>query len=132
MLKLQLIDREVEEAMKGVEELYDLVKHTESILNEILNRSDICINDISDDDMRITNDLINISKSVLILAANERKAINIILENQKTIIDKIKDTDDRIYNLIYREVWINSNSQRRQNDESGWQIFILSSFLLNI
>ena len=101
MLKLKLIDREVKEAMKGDEELYDLVKQTENLLDEMLNMSDVCINDISDNDMKVTNDLIDISKSTLILAANERRAIHAILENQKTIMDKIKDVDRKINNLKY-------------------------------
>ena len=104
MLKLKLIDREVEEAMKGDEELYEIIKQTESLLDEILNTSDICINDIPDNGMKVTNDLIDISKSILILAANERRAIRAVLERQIAIMDKIEDIDGRIYNLIYREV----------------------------
>ena len=104
MLKLKLIDREVREAINDDVELYDLVKQTENLLDEILNTSDICINDISDNDMKVTNDLIDISKSRLILAANERRAIHTILENQKTIMDKIEDVNRRIDSLIYQGV----------------------------
>jgi len=100
MLKLKLIDREVNEAMKDDKELYDLVKQTENLLDEILNMSDVCINDISDNDMKGTNDLINLSKSTIVMAAHEREAIFAILENQKTIMDKIKDVDRKIDNLI--------------------------------
>ena len=99
MLKLKLINHEVKEAMKGDEELYDLVKQTENLLNEMLNMSDICINDIPDG-MKIINDSINISKSTIVMAANERKALYNILENQKTIMDKIEDVDRKIDNLI--------------------------------
>ena len=56
MLKLKLIDREVNEAMKDDKELYDLVKQTENLLDEKLNMSDVCINDISDNDMKGIND----------------------------------------------------------------------------
>ena len=100
MLKLKLIDREVNEAMKDDKELYDLVKQTENLLDEILNMSDVCINDIPDNDMKGTNDLINLSKSTIVMAAHEREAIFAILENQKTIMDKIKDVDRKIDNLI--------------------------------
>lgn len=100
MLKLKLIDREVKEAMKGDEELYDLVSKTESMLNEMLNMSNVCINDISDNDMKDIHDLINISKSILIMAAHKREVIFTILENQETIMDKIKDVDRKIDNLI--------------------------------
>ena len=80
----------------------------------------------------LQNDLIDISKSTLILAANGEGSFIPFLKTRKTT-DKIKDADGRIDNLIYREVWINrTSSQRRQNDESGWQIFILLLFLLNI
>ena len=99
MLKLKLINHEVKEAMKGDEELYDLVKQTENLLNEMLNMSDICINDIPDG-MKIINDSINISKSTIVMAANERKALYNILENQKIIMDKIEDVDRKIDNLI--------------------------------
>ena len=99
MLKLKLINHEVKEAMKGDEELYDLVKQTENLLNEMLNMSDICINDIPDG-MKIINDSINISKSTIVMAANERKALYNILENQKIIMDKIEDIDRKIDNLI--------------------------------
>lgn len=101
MLKLELIDREVEEAMEGDKELYDLVKQTENLLDEILNMSNVCINDISDNDMKATNDLIDLSKSTLIMAANERRAIYTILKNQKTIQAMIKSVDRHIDNLIY-------------------------------
>lgn len=104
MLKVKLIDREVREAMNDDVELYDLVKQTENLLDEILNTNDVCINDISDNDMKVTNDLIDISKSTLILAANERRAIHTILENQKTIMDKIEDVNRRIDSLIYQGV----------------------------
>ena len=100
MLKLKLIDREVNEAMKDDKELYDLVKQTENLLDEILNMSDVCINDISDNDMKGINDLIDISKSTIVMAAHEREAIFDVLENQKTIMDKIKDVDRKIDNLI--------------------------------
>lgn len=100
MLKLKLIDREVNEAMKDDKELYDLVKQTENLLDEILNMSDVCINDISDNDMKGINDLIGISKSTIVMAAHEREAIFDVLENQKTIMDKIKDVDRKIDNLI--------------------------------
>ena len=101
MLKLELIDREVEKAMEGDGELYDLVKQTENLLDEILNMSDICINDISDNDMKVTNDLIDLSKSTFIMAANERRAMYTILKNQKTIMGMIKDADRHISNLMY-------------------------------
>lgn len=101
MLKLKLIDHEVEKAMEGDEELYNLVKQTEDLLDEILNMSDVCINDISDNDMKAANDLINLSKSTLIMAANERKAIYTILRNQKTIMAMIKSVDRHIDNLTY-------------------------------
>lgn len=100
MLKLKLIDREVEEAMEGDKELYDLVKQTENLLDEILNMSDVYINDVSDNSTKVINDLINTSKSTLIMAANERRAIYTILENQKTIMDKIEDVDRKIDNLL--------------------------------
>ena len=100
MLKLKLIDREVNEAMKGDEELYDLVKQTENLLDEMLNMSDVYITDIPDNGMKVINDSINISKSTFIMAANERRALYTILENQKTIMDKIKDVDRKINNLI--------------------------------
>lgn len=100
MLKLDLIDREVTEAMKGDKELYDLVKQTENILSEILNMKDIYINNMSDNDMKIINDAIGISRSTLVMAAHKREAIFAILENQKTIMDKIKDVDRKIDNLI--------------------------------
>lgn len=100
MLKLKLINHEVKEAMKGDEELYDLVKQTENLLDEMLNMSDVCINDIPDDGMKVINDSINISKSTIVMAANERKALYSILKNQKTIMDKIKDVDRKIDNLI--------------------------------
>lgn len=101
MLKLKLIDREVKKAMKGDEEFYDLVKQTENLLDEILNMSDVCINDIPDNGMKVINDSIGISKSIIVMAAHEREAIFAILENQKTIMDKIKDVDRKIDNLIY-------------------------------
>lgn len=100
MLKLKLINHEVKEAMKGDEELYDLVKQTENLLDEMLNMSDVCITDIPDDGMKVINDSINISKSTIVMAANERKALYNILKNQKTIMDKIKDVDRKINNLI--------------------------------
>lgn len=100
MLKLKLIDREVKEAMKGDEELYDLVSKTESILNEMLNMSNVCINDISDNDMKAIHDSIELSKDALVVVAHKREAIFTILENQKTIMDKIKDVDRKIDNLL--------------------------------
>ena len=100
MLKLKLIDREVEKAMEGDEELYDLVKQTEDLLDEILNMSNICINDISDNDMKFTNDSISLLKSTLVMAANERRAMCTILENQKTIMAMIKSVDRHVDNLI--------------------------------
>ena len=101
MLKLKLIDREVEKAMEGDEELYDLVKQTEDLLDEILNMSNVCINDISDNDMKFTNDSISLLKSTLVMAANERRAMYTILENQKTIMAMIKSVDRHVDNLIY-------------------------------
>ena len=100
MLKLKLINHEVKEAMKGDEELYDLVKQTENLLDEMLNMSDVCINDMPDEGMKVINDSINISKSTIVMAANERKALYNILKNQKTIMDKVKDVDRKINNLI--------------------------------
>ena len=100
MLKLKLIDREVEKAMEGDEELYDLVKQTEDLLDEILNMSNVCINDISDNDMKFTNDSISLLKSTLVMAANERRAMCTILENQKTIMAMIKSVDRHVDNLI--------------------------------
>lgn len=100
MLKLKLIDREVNEATKDDKELYDLVKQTENLLDEILNMSDVYINDIPDDGMKVINDSIGISKSTIVMCAHEREALFAILENQKTIMDKIKDVDRKIDNLI--------------------------------
>lgn len=100
MLKLKLINREVEDAMKGDEALYDLVKQTENLLDEILDMSDVYINDMPDNGMKVINDSINISRSSLIMAANERRAIYSVLENQKTIMDKIKDVDRKIDHLL--------------------------------
>ena len=99
MLKLKLINHEVKEAMKGDEELYDLVKQTENLLDEMLNMSDVCISDIPGDGMKVINDSINISKSTIVMAANERRALYTILENQKTIMAKIEDVDRKIDNL---------------------------------
>ena len=99
MLKLKLIDREVEKAMEGDEELYDLVKQTEDLLDEILNMSNVCINDISDNDMKFTNDSISLLKSTLVMAANERMALFTILDSLKSIVDKIKDIDRKIDKL---------------------------------
>ena len=99
MLKLKLIDREVEKAMEGDEELYDLVKQTEDLLDEILNMSNVCINDISDNDIKFTNDSISLLKSTLVMAANERMALFTILDSLKSIVDKIKDIDRKIDKL---------------------------------
>jgi hypothetical protein len=100
MLKLKLFDREVMKAMKGDEELYDLVKQTENLLNKILNMSDVCITNISDNDVKVINDSINILKSKLVMTANERRAIYTILENQKTIMGKIEGVDGKIDYLL--------------------------------
>lgn len=98
MLKVKLIDHEVIEATKGDEEFYDLVSKTESILNEILNKSDVCINDISDNGM-VINGLIKLSKDALVVAAHERKAIFTILKNQEELMDAIKNINNKIDNL---------------------------------
>lgn len=100
MLKLKLIDREVEKAMKGDEELYDLVKQTENLLDEMLNMSDVCISDIPGDGMKAISDSVNALKSTLVIAANERRVIRTILKNQEKLVDKIMDVDRKIDNLM--------------------------------
>lgn len=100
MLKLKLIDREVEKAMKGDEELYDLVKQTENLLDEMLNMSDVCISDIPGDGVKAISDAVNALKSTLVIAANERRVIRTILKNQEKLVDKIMDVDRKIDNLM--------------------------------